>query len=848
MGRTSRITPLKYLCYCDQCGKLVLPPREVLPDFPSERVHCRSCIPAAAVVSVAAKFTQRDSRPKLKSVTPANGNSFAAQSLASEKRRAPAPQAAQPPWAIIGGVSAAVLLLGIVFFHGGKTEAVVKKDSPPVVKESPVYTDAPESIAVSIPPILEKPKAPEALRTPPPQLNPKVDVPVEANIPPAVAVVAKESAPATAPVNLKPLEEASAQARQLCDKKQFAAALEVLNGLKAAYEKQPEWSTAREQTVQARVAFFKRLEEAQEIANTSKDFSELKSLWSEWSNGQSPIPSPVSITAPVAAANPADGWVVLDAEKIYSEGGATFTRQPDNSYLVSGKNTDKDRYFFETTLPAGGLTAMRLEVMADPSLPKGGPGRFPANGHLAMSKVLTTVAGTEFRWNRVNLLEEAQPYDSSMLTDDNPASHWVPSQQGKDHWAVFYPQKTFGESGQRLVVRLDFESPHDQHNAGRVRISVTSKSPPPAATQQTVGAAPAAASTPTAPPGQDPDVTEAVQKLLTAIESRQNALIDDQNKVLWVSLGLKLDEFEKQARLHQTQQSAEALLKTLDELEKDLLKNAPTLKQFGTRYAQVRADVNAARNGELGFLKGKSRLTNGVVDLAYDFATPEDFNAWTWEDPANTSQASFDAPKQRVVIRTAPGRYWRDPGGRNEAPLLKLPFPFKGSNWSIECDLENVNLSEKPDFGSQAAIGLWDGGARFAWIQAQEDKARNAKIATAVLDGRETYEYSAPASTHFNEPYRVRFACINGALSTVFANKRGGTVLTTAGKLALPFEPLFIVLTIRTPEQNGVSSAAFSKFVLKAMLDPEKLKPLVDAQKKMDAGKILAELEKKLAK
>src|SRR5262245_8880001 len=76
------------------------------------------------------------------------------------------------------------------------------------------------------------------------------------------------------------------------------------------------------------------------------------------------------------AASPIE-WKPIEPRTFVSAGGATLTRQPDGSLLAGGSRPERDTY----TITA----AVRLEVLADPSLPKNGPGR-QDNGNLHLSE------------------------------------------------------------------------------------------------------------------------------------------------------------------------------------------------------------------------------------------------------------------------------------------------------------------------------------------------------------------------------------------------------------------------------------------------------------------------------
>jgi hypothetical protein len=72
---------------------------------------------------------------------------------------------------------------------------------------------------------------------------------------------------------------------------------------------------------------------------------------------------------------PALRWTVLTPKVMESTGGVELALQPDGSVLASGPNPGYAVYTIEAPAPAIRITAIRLEALPDPSLPKGGPGR-----------------------------------------------------------------------------------------------------------------------------------------------------------------------------------------------------------------------------------------------------------------------------------------------------------------------------------------------------------------------------------------------------------------------------------------------------------------------------------------
>lgn len=68
-------------------------------------------------------------------------------------------------------------------------------------------------------------------------------------------------------------------------------------------------------------------------------------------------------------------WIVLQPISAKSVAGTILTILPDRSILASGPNPAAEVYTVEASTRLTGITGIRLEVLADPSLPFGGPGR-----------------------------------------------------------------------------------------------------------------------------------------------------------------------------------------------------------------------------------------------------------------------------------------------------------------------------------------------------------------------------------------------------------------------------------------------------------------------------------------
>jgi hypothetical protein len=183
-------------------------------------------------------------------------------------------------------------------------------------------------------------------------------------------------------------------------------------------------------------------------------------------------------------------WVVLDAE------GATAARVkllalPDKSLLHTGDVPAKDTYTLTAVTQLTGITAVRLEALTNASLPKNGPGLAP-NGNFVLGALEITAAPADYLKPRVKLsvagATATHEQDKDKLSvaatfDEDPASGWAVDNGGigKDQAAVFRFDKPVGfKEGTSFSFRLRFDHPNGKHAIGRLRLSVTTKSPAPA--------------------------------------------------------------------------------------------------------------------------------------------------------------------------------------------------------------------------------------------------------------------------------------------------------------------------------------------------------------------------------
>jgi Protein of unknown function (DUF1553)/Protein of unknown function (DUF1549)/Planctomycete cytochrome C len=174
-------------------------------------------------------------------------------------------------------------------------------------------------------------------------------------------------------------------------------------------------------------------------------------------------------------------WQVLEAAEVKSDSGTTLTKLSDGSYLASGTSPEKETYTITIPLSGQGLTGLKLEVLADPSLPRQGPGRQPSNGNLHLNEVVVHAAlrSDPAKKTPVVLQNPKADFDQAgwpiaMAIDGNPDTAWgIDPQEGLSHQAIFEFKQPL-PTAESLLLIIELKQLHGrQHTIGRPRLSLT---------------------------------------------------------------------------------------------------------------------------------------------------------------------------------------------------------------------------------------------------------------------------------------------------------------------------------------------------------------------------------------
>ena len=172
-------------------------------------------------------------------------------------------------------------------------------------------------------------------------------------------------------------------------------------------------------------------------------------------------------------------WTPLQVDQRTSEGGAELVALPDGSLLVTGASPERDVTTVVALTDKQRLTGIRLEVLADDSLPNKGPGRAENGNFVLRSFSVTAVplaepsAARALTFGGVTADYAQEGFDPASMLTDSGRGWAVSGQLGRSHEAWFACQDaTLPAGGTLLVIRL--EQPYGGfHTLGRFRLSVT---------------------------------------------------------------------------------------------------------------------------------------------------------------------------------------------------------------------------------------------------------------------------------------------------------------------------------------------------------------------------------------
>lgn len=175
-------------------------------------------------------------------------------------------------------------------------------------------------------------------------------------------------------------------------------------------------------------------------------------------------------------------WKPVQPILMRSDGGATLKPQADGSIFVSGPYAKSDVYTITATTDRSPIAAVRIEAIADESLPNKGPGRdTTGNFHLLKLRMFATSSESRAERTRIPLSDAFASFDYKAfdadiqgVIQDGESKFWhVWGRTGESHQAVFRAAEPYPiRSSSNIAHPIEFEMEQDLP-LGCFRLSVS---------------------------------------------------------------------------------------------------------------------------------------------------------------------------------------------------------------------------------------------------------------------------------------------------------------------------------------------------------------------------------------
>ncbi len=173
-----------------------------------------------------------------------------------------------------------------------------------------------------------------------------------------------------------------------------------------------------------------------------------------------------------------------------------MTPRADGAIVASEKNGATDTYTLTFSKLPPAVTAIRLEVLPDDSLPNKGPGR-AGNGNFVLSEIILKVKEGEAEPVVVPLQNASATYEQTGAADGNPYKKWaveaaidgdakgakwgwaIMEKAGQPNFAVFETASDLTlKEGATLTITLAQNLDNPGHNLGCFRLSAATAARP----------------------------------------------------------------------------------------------------------------------------------------------------------------------------------------------------------------------------------------------------------------------------------------------------------------------------------------------------------------------------------
>ncbi|MCC6426383.1 MAG: DUF1553 domain-containing protein [Phycisphaerales bacterium] len=180
----------------------------------------------------------------------------------------------------------------------------------------------------------------------------------------------------------------------------------------------------------------------------------------------------------------ASSWTIAEPISAVSTAGSVLTIQPDKSLLATGTAPEKEDYDLLCLVPGGtdgSVSAIRLEVLRDPTLPEMGPGR-AFNGNIVLGEVQVDAfpVNDPAATRKIPLVNAFADYSQdkfpvSQAIDGKPDTGWASGShimRGDREIIFVFDKPVTAGPGTLLRVRLSFQTQFAKHAIGKFRLSL----------------------------------------------------------------------------------------------------------------------------------------------------------------------------------------------------------------------------------------------------------------------------------------------------------------------------------------------------------------------------------------
>ncbi len=179
-------------------------------------------------------------------------------------------------------------------------------------------------------------------------------------------------------------------------------------------------------------------------------------------------------------------WEVLSPRDLKAENGVTLRAMPDGSVLAGGASPPSSIYELTATTSLRNLTAFRLELLPDPSLPGGGSGR-GAGGKGVVTLFEARLDGRKVDLGRITADFKSEESELNLVVRpaDQLKRGWgINPEMNKPHYAVIETSRLQG-AGAEMTFTFRIGSEYEGAAVGRFRISATDSEYPEVVPEET---------------------------------------------------------------------------------------------------------------------------------------------------------------------------------------------------------------------------------------------------------------------------------------------------------------------------------------------------------------------------